>query len=203
VPDGRPVAAGDGGRAAAKAAQDLGFPVTVKALGADLTHKSDLGGVALNLTGPDAVAAAADRMAGLSDRVLVERMVTDPIAEVIVGYQYDAKLGGFLLVGSGGELVELVGDSEVLPLPLAEGDISAALDRLRVIRVIDGYRGRARGDRTALEAAIAGIAQFCVEAVDTLAELDVNPLLVRPEGRGVAAADVLIRHTETEERGSP
>ena len=203
VPDGRAVTAGDGGRAAADAARALGFPVAVKALGEELTHKSDVGGVALNLTEPDAVAAAADRMAGLCDRMLVERMVTDAIAEVIVGYQYDAKLGGFLLVGSGGELVELVGDSEVLPLPLADGDVSAALDRLRVIRLIDGYRGRARGDRAALEAAVAGIAQFCVEAVDTLAELDVNPLLVRPEGRGVAAADVLIRHTETEERVTP
>jgi acyl-CoA synthetase (NDP forming) len=202
VPDGRTVTSRDGGRAAAEAAQALGFPVAVKALSAELPHKSDVGGVALNLTEPDAAAAAAERMAGLSDRVLVERMVTDALAEVIVGYQYDAKLGGFLLVGSGGELVELVGDSEVLPLPLADGDVSAALDRLRVTRLIDGYRGRPRGDRAALEAAIAGIAQVCVDAVDTLVELDVNPLLVRPEGRGVVAADVLIRHTESEERVS-
>jgi acetyl-CoA synthetase len=156
----------------------------------------------VNLGDAAAVATAAARMAGLSERVLVERMIPDALAEVIVGYQYDAKLGGFLLVGSGGVLVELVGDSVALPLPLAEGDAAAALEQLRVIQLIDGYRGRPRGDRAALEAAIERIGRFCCDNVDGLAELDVNPLLVRPEGRGVAAADVLIRHTEAEERES-
>ena len=178
---------------AVSAAKRLGPPVVVKAVGRDLAHKSELGAVRLGLEAPADVEAAARALLPLGEAVLVERMVADGVAEVIVGVARDPQVGLTLLVGSGGELVELVGDRALLLLPASRADVEAAVAGLKAARLIDGFRGRPAGDRAALLDALLAIQRFALDHADRLLELDVNPLIVRPEGRGVVAVDALMR----------
>ena len=186
------------------AAERIGAPVVVKAVGRDLAHKSDLGAVRLGLETSAEIASAARALLPLGEAVLVERMVTDGVAEVIAGVARDPQVGLTLLVGSGGELVELVGDRALLLLPASRADVEAAVAGLKVARLIDGFRGRPAGDRAALLDALLAIQRFALDHAGRLLELDVNPLIVRPEGRGVAAVDALMRITvEDEDEGEP
>ncbi len=171
----------------------IGFPVVVKALSDTLAHKSDAGGVRLGLADENAVAVAAAEMANLSDRFLVEEMISDGVAEIIVGIENDAQFGPALVIGSGGILTELVGDSATLLLPTNETELRAALAGLKVSRLLDGYRGKPEGDVDAFVSAALAIADFAVDHHDTLAALDVNPLIVRPKGDGVCAVDAWMR----------
>ena len=178
---------------AARAAERLGAPVVVKAAGRSLAHKSERGAVRLGLETPADVQAAADALLPLGEGLLVERMVDDGVAEVIAGVARDPHLGLTLLVGSGGVLVELVGDRVVLLPPAPRSEIEAAVATLKVAKLIDGFRGRPAGDRAALIDALLAIQRFALDHADRLLELDVNPVIVRPEGRGVAAVDALVR----------
>jgi len=177
------------------AAAEVGFPVAVKLLSDTILHKTDVGGVALNLTTLDAVAAAANDMAerlGVKT-VLVEPMAPKPVAEMIVGITRSEEFGPVLVVGAGGVLVELYKDAVSLLLPAHEDDIREAIDSLKIARLLDGFRGGPAGDRDALVAAIMAVAAYAQANRDSLAELDVNPLFVLPQGHGVVAVDALIR----------
>lgn len=193
VPAGRFVPRESGAGTVVAGADAIGYPVVVKAASAALAHKSEAGAVALGLTSGEAVLRAAERMADLGDGWLVERMIDDGVAELLVGYEHDPMLGGFLTLASGGVLVELVGDSRVLPLPVTAEDVREALAALRVNRLIAGYRGHSAGDGEALVDAVLAIGRYCTERAEMLVELEVNPLIVRPRGYGVVAADALIR----------
>ncbi len=191
VPAGR-TATIDGAAAAAEA---IGFPVAVKLLSDTILHKTDVGGVALNLTTPELVAAAARDMAdrlGVT-QVLVEPMAPKPVAEMIIGITRSEEFGPVLVIGAGGVLVELYKDAASLLLPAHEDDIRAAIDSLKIARLLDGFRGGPRGDREALVQAVKAVAAYAEANRDTLAELDVNPLFVLPEGQGAIAVDALIR----------
>jgi acyl-CoA synthetase (NDP forming) len=174
-------------------ATELGYPVVLKAVADGLAHKSEVGGVAIGLDSDDAVRRAADAMAGVGDRFLVERVVDGVVLELIVGVQRDARLGLGLTVGAGGVLVELVDDAATLLLPATRSDIRRALTGLRVGPVLEGFRGRA-ADLEAVVAAVEAIAAFASDHVDRLVEIEVNPLLVLPEG--AMAVDALIRLAE-------
>ncbi len=187
--------AGDPDRAAAVAAE-LGYPVVIKAVGAALAHKSELGAVALGLGDGQAVGETARRMAPLGEAILVEPMVTDGVAELIVGIVRDPQLGLCLVLGSGGVLVELLDDRALLLLPTTAAEIRTALLGLKAARLLQGYRGRPPGDVDAVVEAALVVARFAAAHADRLIELDVNPLIVRPAGKGAVAADVLIRMTD-------
>lgn len=189
IPQGRVVTPAD----AATAADALGYPLVLKALGEKLLHKSELGAVRLGLGSRAAVEDAAHELGALSDRLLLERMVDDPVAELIVGVSRDPIFGLVLAVGAGGVLVELAGDACTLLLPVTREAVDEALGRLRVARLIDGYRGAPRGDRNAVIDAVLAVSRYAEQASERLIELDINPLLVRPEGRGAVAADALLR----------
>ena len=189
-PGGRLVA--DPGQAAA-VAEALGWPVVVKAVGAALAHKSELGAVALGLRDADAVRPAAAHMAHLGEALLVEPMVTDGVAELIVGIMRDPQVGLCLVLGSGGVLVELLADRALLLLPTTAEDVRAALLGLRSAPLLRGFRGRPAGDIDAVVDAVLAVARFAEKYADRLVELDINPLIVRPAGHGAVAADVLIR----------
>ncbi|HMB77568.1 MAG TPA: acetate--CoA ligase family protein, partial [Kiloniellaceae bacterium] len=163
------------------------------ALGADLAHKSDVGAVALNLESEAAVADAVAAMSDLSERFLVERMARGGVAEVIVGVKRDPQFGLVLVVGSGGVLVNLLEDAARLLLPLDEAELKQAIDGLKLARLLDGYRGRPRGDRRALLDMVAAIAETAEKEQARLLELDVNPIVVMPEGQGAVAVDALVR----------
>ena len=179
--------------AAAAYAERLGFPVVVKAVCAQLAHKTEAGGVRLNLQDAQQVRTAVAAMASLSERFLVEQMACDAVAEIIVGVHRDPQFGLALTLGAGGVLVELLKDSVTLLLPAGRQEITAALQSLKVYRLLDGYRGRPAGDVSALIDAVLAVLAYAQTHEATLLELDVNPVLVLPAGRGVLAVDALIR----------
>ena len=172
------------------------FPLVLKAVGADLAHKTELGGVALNLASREALRAAAQQMSRLSDRFLVEEMVGGAVTELIVGVGRDPQFGLFLTLGAGGIFVELLRQTEQVLLPASPEDIAAALARLPLHKVLGGYRGKPGCDMPALVDAIARIADWAMAHADRLEEMDVNPLLALPEG--AVAVDALIRMREPE-----
>ncbi|MBX4904875.1 acetate--CoA ligase family protein [Rhizobium bangladeshense] len=177
------------GEAAAQA-ERLGFPVVLKGLG--IAHKTEAGAVVLNLNDIEAVTKAAAEMASNAG-YLVEKMIDPPVAELIVGAMRDPVFGLSLTLGAGGIFVELLEDSVILPLPATKTQIHAAISRLKLAKLIYGYRGRSRGDLEATVDAVAAAAEYVVKNAARLEELDINPLMVLPEGQGVAAVDALIR----------
>ena len=187
VPQGQVVAAAQ----VLQAADALGYPVVLKAVSEHLAHKTEAGAVHLNLANAAQVQAALDKMAGLSDHFLVEQMASNVVAEVIVGVQRDAQFGLSLTVGAGGVLVELLQDARTLLLPVQRHEVQAALEALKMALLLRGFRGRPAGDMAALVDAVMAVADYAQANAHRLLELDVNPVLVMPQG--VLAVDALIR----------
>jgi len=196
VPEGEVGSAAD----AAEIAERIGYPVVVKAVGENYLHKSDIGAVILNLQDAGEVAEAIAKISesvaethGVPEQFLVERMATGAIAELIVGIKRDDQFGLALVIGAGGILVELVADSVSLLLPTDRAAVMKAVESLSAAKLIKGFRGNAAGDMNATVDAILSVAKFTESHWDSLMELDINPLLVLPDGQGVVAADALIR----------
>lgn len=181
---------------AASTAAALGFPVAVKIHTNKIAHKSDVGGVRLGLRSRADVNDAVDSMSHLGDRFLIERMVESPVAELIVGVVRDPQFGPTLTIGAGGVLVELLQDAATMLLPVTAEEVREKLMSLRMARLLEGFRGKPRGDIRAAVKAILAVADFAQRNSAKLVELDVNPLFVLPEGRGAVAADALIRMIE-------
>jgi acetate---CoA ligase (ADP-forming) len=175
---------------AALQAAAMGFPVTLKVSSSAIAHKTEVGGIALNLTSEAEVAAAALRLGKIADDILVEPFVAGAIAELIVGITRDAQFGLALVVGAGGVLTELLKDSATLLLPTNRQEIESALRGLRVWKLVEGFRGKS-GNQEAVFKAVEAIAAFATAHADKLEELDVNPLLVLTQG--AVAVDALIR----------
>ena len=189
IPKGRRVPAD----AAAAAALELGFPVVLKATGPHLTHKTEVGGVVLNVRTAADARNAAERLAKLSDTLLVEEMFTDGVAEVLIGVIVDAQFGQVLVLGAGGVLTEMLSDSVSLLPPWTHASVDAALKRLEVYKLLAGFRGKPAADVAALIDTILGVARYAAENASALVEIDVNPVIVRPAGLGAVAVDTMIR----------
>ena len=161
--------------AAAVAAADLGGPVAVKALGA--AHKTDHRAVRLGLLGPEDVGAAAAELLDGFPALLVERLVTGGVAELLVGVRCDPVFGPVLGLGVGGVLTELVRDVAHLLLPAEAAEIRRALLRLRCGPLLTGYRG---GPAAALDRAVAVVERVAALVLTTpeVVELEINPLIV-------------------------
>jgi acyl-CoA synthetase (NDP forming) len=188
VPGGRSAATVE---EAAAAAEALGFPVVLKGLG--VAHKTEAGAVKVNLTSRQEVITAARGMAAVASGYLVEKMIARPVAELIVGAMRDAVAGPVLTIGAGGILVELLEDSAILTLPVTEEMIRDAIAGLKIAKLLDGYRGNPKGDIAALTETVAAAASYVVANASKLEELDINPIMVLPDGHGAVAADALIR----------
>jgi acetyl-CoA synthetase len=175
---------------AVAAAEKLGYPVTLKVSSAAIAHKTEAGGVALNLRTADEVRDAAQRMAKLAPDVLVERMVTGAVAELIIGLTSDPQFGTALVVGAGGILTELLKDTVTLILPTTRAEIERALKTLKVWTLVEGFRGKS-GDQQSVFRAVEAVADFANAHRGLVEELDVNPLLVLKDG--AVAVDALIK----------
>ena len=186
VPEGRVCKASE----ASATAKQLGFPVTIKTSSAAIAHKTEAGGVALNIQTVEEAETVAKRMAKLAPDVLVERMVTGAVAELIIGLKNDPQFGPALVIGAGGILTELLKDSVTLLLPTSREEIIRALKSLKVWKLVEGFRGKS-GDQKAVIDAIMAVASFAEAHGAHIEELDVNPLLALP--KGAVAVDALIR----------
>ena len=171
----------------------LGGRVVMKAIAPALNHKTESGAVLLGVEGAAEMLAAYDALAPISARVLVEEMIGDYVAEILVGVARDAVVGLYLVVGAGGVMAELWQDTAVLMLPSPPDAIRDALKNLKIGAVLAGWRGQPRGDVEALVAAVLAVQDFALAHATTLEELEINPLLVRPHGQGAVAVDALMR----------
>ena len=186
VPEGAICKIADAGQTSAK----LGFPVAIKIASSTIAHKTEVGGVALNLKTMDEAQHAADEIAKLGPEVLVEKMVLGAVAELIIGVKRDAQFGLALVVGAGGIFTELLQDSATLLLPTNRVEILRALKSLRIWKLVEGFRGKS-GDSQAVIEAVESVAALAATHEATLEELYINPLFVLP--LGAVAADALIR----------
>jgi acyl-CoA synthetase (NDP forming) len=175
------------------AAEEVGYPVVLKAMADGLAHKSDVGGVVAGLRSGTAAGRAAGAMAGFADRFLVERMVEGAVLELLVGVLRDPRIGLGLTVAAGGMYVELIDDTASIVLPATRAEIRTALAGLRIGRVLEGFRGGS-ADLDAVVDTVEAIAAFALDHAARLVELEVNPLLVLPGG--AVAVDALIRLAE-------
>jgi acyl-CoA synthetase (NDP forming) len=176
-----------------EAAEAIGYPVVIKAAGRTLQHKSDVGGVVLNVRSANQARAASQRLSAISATLLVEQMVTDGVAEILIGMTADAQFGQIMLLGAGGTLTELLRDTVALLPPFTADAIQAALGRLKVAALLGGYRGHPAADVPALIELALACARYAEAQLERLLELDLNPVIVRPAGRGAVAVDALIR----------
>jgi acetate---CoA ligase (ADP-forming) len=210
VPQHRLVASAE---EAAAAAKTFDCPLVGKIASADIGHKSDIGGVRLNLEGPEAVARAYTEITEAArnacphaslDGVLLSPMEGEGV-ECIVGVQRDPAFGPVMMLGLGGVFVEVLGDVSFRTAPLTPAMASDMIDELRGRDLLFGARGRPPADVAALADLLVRVSEFAVAAGDGLESLDINPVLVRPEGRGAVALDALVigrdndRETSNEE----
>ncbi|MBK9712174.1 MAG: acetate--CoA ligase family protein [Kouleothrix sp.] len=182
---------------AVRLAEQVGYPVALKLASRDITHKSDVGGVALGLCNAAAVRAAFERIyqsagaaqpAAVLDGVTVQPMLAGG-QEVIVGIRRDPQFGPLVLVGSGGVEVELLRDVAMGLAPLTRAEAGQLLDSTRAGVRMRGWRGAAPGDRAAVLDAMLRLAQLGCDMPE-IDELEINPLYVLPEGQGALALDV-------------
>ena len=171
-----------------------GKSVPLKIVSAQISHKTEVGGVRLNLKTVQEVENAAQALIAVAktvpgariDGFLVQEMVEG--VEVILGARTDPLYGPMLVVGTGGILVELVKDVAFRLLPVTPEDARAMIGELKVAKLLAGFRGRPPADMDALVKAICGLSDFYLDHRHLLSDLEVNPLIVLP--KGVRAVDV-------------
>ncbi|MFF3414954.1 acetate--CoA ligase family protein [Streptomyces sp. NPDC002698] len=184
--------------AAVRAASQVGYPVVMKASGAQIAHKTELGLVKIGLTSAsqvrDAYRELTDiaRYEGISlDGVLVCQMVERGV-EMVVGVTHDQLFGPTVTVGLGGVLVEVLRDTAVRVPPFGDDQARAMLSELRGRALLDGVRGGPPVDVDALVEVVIRVQRMALELGDEISELDINPLMVLPRGQGAVALDALV-----------
>jgi acyl-CoA synthetase (NDP forming) len=182
----------------ADAAVAIAYPAAAKILSPDIAHKTEAGGVALNLGDAAALKRAAKDIlrrvrakhpSARLEGVLVQHM-EQGLAEVIVGYKHDPQVGPLVMLGAGGVLAEIYRDLAMRLAPVTPDTALEMIAEVRGLAVIRGYRGLPRGDCAALARAVAAFSQLA--AIADIAAAEINPLIVKQEGAGVVAVDGLI-----------
>ena len=188
VPDGKIISSTS---EALIAAEKIHYPITLKVSDVELVHKTELGAVMLNINDPLALEKACQDLFKIGSSLLIEKMVQDSVAELIVGVGLDPIFGKYIIIGSGGILVELFKESIPLLFPVNREDVSLALSKLKAFPLINGYRGNPEGDvEMIIDCVMATVKLVSENDID---ELDINPLLVLKRGSGVIAVDTLIK----------
>jgi len=188
VPDGKIISSTS---EALIAAEKIHYPITLKVSDVELAHKTELGAVMLNINDPLALEKACQDLFKIGSSLLIEKMVQDSVAELIIGVGLDPIFGKYIIIGSGGILVELFKESIPLLFPVNREDVSLALSKLKVFPLINGYRGNPEGDVEMIIDCVMATVKLVSE--NDIYELDINPLLVLKRGSGVIAVDTLIK----------
>jgi acyl-CoA synthetase (NDP forming) len=186
--------------AAIAAASAIGGPVALKVQSPDILHKTEAGAVALGATSADEVAAAYDRILASAkaykssanvEGVLVQAMAKKG-REVILGINRDPHFGPMLMLGLGGIHVEVLKDVAFAPVPVSRSDAEALIGRLKGAALLGPVRGQPAADKAALADMIVKLSELAADHAETIAEIDLNPVIVHPEGEGATIADALI-----------
>jgi acyl-CoA synthetase (NDP forming) len=176
----------------------LRFPVALKILSPDLAHKTEVGGVALNI--PDAAAlhaeaaAMAARVAAKAPHATITGFLAQPmakgLAEAILGFRRDPESGPVVLVGAGGVMAELHRDTALRCAPVSEAEARAMIAEVKGLKPLGGWRSLPKGDLDALARAIVAVSRLA--AMPEVAEAEINPLIIHAEGQGVTVADAWV-----------
>lgn len=186
VPCGRRCSSLDEAQAFARPIFDRGGRVVCKILG--LAHKTEQGGVILGIEDMAGLDSAFSRLtmiaasghAASAGMVLVEEMIENAIAEMIIGFARDPQFGLHMIIGAGGVLAELIQDTAVLILPASEQAIDTAIERLAINTLLEGWRNAPAADRKALVGVVLRLQQLVLDLAESLDTLDINPLLILP-----------------------
>jgi acyl-CoA synthetase (NDP forming) len=182
------------------AAAHIGGAVALKVQSPDITHKTEAGAVALRIEGEASVREAYARVlanaraahpAAAIEGVLVQKMAA-PGIEIILGVSHDPDFGPMLMVGLGGIHVEILRDVVFSPVPIGPDEALALLAELRGAALLDGVRGAPPADKAALAELIAALSHFAADHADQIEEIDLNPVIVHPQGQGLTIVDALI-----------
>ncbi len=172
-------------------AGEIGFPVALKLLAPDIVHKTESGAVVLGLKSAEEVAAEGQKLLSKTrgkGQLLIQEMVQG--TELLIGARTDPQYGPFLMVGLGGIFVEVLKDVAIRLLPVGEREAREMLKELRGYKVLEGVRGQGRRDIDALVKAMVGLSDIFAAHRNYLSDMEINPIMVRAEGGGVAAVDV-------------
>ncbi|MGI9311272.1 MAG: acetate--CoA ligase family protein, partial [bacterium] len=178
-------------QSSAQSSVQSGGAVALKALSNQIAHKSEVGAVALDLRDGAQVRAQATRMLNFAERLLVESMVVGAVAEMLLSVGYNPAFGHGLMIGCGGAEVELIGDRQLLLLPVDEAMLRRALSRLRTAPLLHGYRGRPRADVDAVVACALRLGEW-IEREPNIVEVEINPLMIQCANHGAVVADAVM-----------
>jgi succinyl-CoA synthetase beta subunit len=190
VPVCRETLVSDPEKAAVEAAR-IGFPIVLKASGATLFHKTEVGGIALNLKSPEEVRGEARRLLTIEgcQALLVQEMVKGH-RELVCGLTRDAQLGACVMFGLGGILTETLDDAVFRLAPLTGTDAMEMLQEIRSAKILAAFRGESPADRAALSRILVALGTIATQ-YERIREIDLNPVKIRPDGSPVAV-DALI-----------
>jgi acetyltransferase len=178
----------------------VGFPLVMKIQSRDIPHKSEVGGVRVNIATKGEVFLAYQALLESARRhrpdaaiqgVLVSAMAKKGV-EIIIGTMLDATFGPMIMVGLGGITTELFRDVIYRPAPVSATEATAMLAELKAAPLLSGFRGAAKTDIPALAQLISQISVLAAATRDHIAEIEINPVLVHPEGKGVTIVDALV-----------
>ncbi|WP_051613531.1 acetate--CoA ligase family protein [Rhodococcus sp. UNC23MFCrub1.1] len=187
------------------------YPVVVKVLSDQIPHKSDVGGVVLNVHDArgvrDAARSIVDNVARhepgvVVDRVLVQQMAPRGLADALVGYRVSADVGPLVVLSTGGVLAEIFADSSIRLAPVDTATAREMIGEVKGLSVVTGYRGLPEGDLEALVATIVAVSELAVSHTVVL-EAEINPVSIRLAGDGVVALDALVRRVSSSDRVEP
>jgi acyl-CoA synthetase (NDP forming) len=180
---------------------EIPFPVVMKVDSPDILHKTEAGVVMLNISSCDEVMKAYSEILKKSrefcpeariNGVLIQQMMRDQVAECIVGIKKDDQFGPTVMVGMGGIFTEVFKDFSLRICPVSSEEAMEMIEEIKGAKIMKGYRGRPKGDLAKLAEMIAAISQLALDFEEHIAEIDMNPVMVFPEGKGVCAVDALI-----------
>ena len=176
------------------------YPVVVKVCSADIPHKTEVGGVVLDVADRAALqgalaglrASLAQRAPGIEANEALIQPMTQGLAEVLIGYKVDPQAGPIVMVAAGGIWAEVVRDRSIRLAPVGIDGAREMIGEVRSLKTVAGLRGKPRGDLEALARAISALSQLAVQAGPQVLEAEINPMMMMAEGHGVMAVDALV-----------
>jgi acetate---CoA ligase (ADP-forming) subunit beta len=175
------------------AAAEIGFPLAAKVVSTRILHKSDLGGVEIGITGPEALAAVFDKFRRLDgfESMLIEEMVSG--LELIIGAKIDDQFGPVVILGMGGTGVEIYQDISLRMAPVGADDVASMINCLKGCRLLSGYRGGVVVNRDELTRTLICFSEFVMAAEEMIESIDLNPVMCSAERCVVADARIITK----------